>query len=526
MRYKYNMKHKFAVLIWACLTPAFALQAQVWRETNEHGKINLGKDLGYTVEAQATASSGQTPLWLNANKHGLSSLEKTNAYLMAGIERPLSTDSVRKWAVGYGLNVALTHGFTSRLVVDQAFVQARWLYATLTVGSKRHHMQLKNETLSTGSQLLGINARAIPQVRLALEDYWMLPFGNGWLHLKGHVAYGKTTDDKWQKEFSGQQSQYTENVLFHSKAGYLMIGNPERFAPMSLELGLEMASTFGGTSYTPQPDGTVKTIHGRTGLKSYWKAFLPGGGDVGETTYQNAEGNQLGAWLARVNYDADTWRFSIYADKYFEDHSSMLQLDYDGYETGEDWLQKKKRKFLMYDFKDWMLGTELSFKYGRWISGLVLEYLYTKYQSGPIYHDHTATIADHLGGQDEYYNHYIYTGWQHWGQVMGNPLYRSPLYNTNGNINVANNRFVAWHLGISGQPTDDLSYRLLATYQNGLGTYANPFEKKEYNVSLLLETHYQLRNQWQVTAALGADMGRILGYKWGAQLTVAKKGLF
>ena len=85
---------------------------------------------------------------------------------------------------------------------------------------------------------------------------------------------------------------------------------------------------------------------------------------------------------------------------------------------------------------------------------------------------------------------------------------------------------MAWHLGISGQPTDDLSYRLLATYQNGLGTYANPFEKKEYNVSLLLETHYQLRNQWQVTAALGADMGRILGYKWGAQLTVAKKGLF
>ena len=91
MRYKLNMKHKFAVLIWACLMPAFALQAQVWRETNEHGKINLGKDLGYTVEAQATASSGQTPLWLNANKHGLSSLEKTNAYLMAGIAHYLPT---------------------------------------------------------------------------------------------------------------------------------------------------------------------------------------------------------------------------------------------------------------------------------------------------------------------------------------------------------------------------------------------------------------------------------------------------
>ena len=76
---------------------------------------------------------------------------------------------------------------------------------------------------------------------------------------------------------------------------------------------------------------------------------------------KNAEGNQLGAWLARVNYDADTWRFSVYADKYFEDHSSMLQLDYDGYGTGDEWLQKKKRRFFVYDLKDWMLGagTEL-----------------------------------------------------------------------------------------------------------------------------------------------------------------------
>ena len=89
------------------------MQAQAWREGNEHGKIKLGQGLGYSVEAQATQSNGQTPLWLNANKHGLSSLERTNGYLLAGIERPLITDSVRRWGLGYGLNVALTQGFTS-----------------------------------------------------------------------------------------------------------------------------------------------------------------------------------------------------------------------------------------------------------------------------------------------------------------------------------------------------------------------------------------------------------------------------
>ena len=42
----------------------------------------------------------------------------------------------------------------------------------------------------------------------------------------------------------------------------------------------------------------------------------------------------------------------------------------------------------------------------------------------------------------------------------------------------------------------------------------------------MLEGKYELRNDWNVAAAVGADMGRILGNKWGVQLTVAKKGLF
>ena len=62
-----------------------------------------------------------------------------------------------------------------------------------------------------------------------------------------------------------------------------------------------------------------------------------------------------------------------------------------------------------------MLGTELNFKYSRWLNELVFEYIYTKYQSGPVYHDHSMEISNHLGGNDDFYNHYIYTGWQHWG---------------------------------------------------------------------------------------------------------------
>lgn len=495
--------------------------------------INPIEGLGYRLEAQATASSGKTPLWLNANKHGLSSLAKENGYVRAAIERPLRTDSTRRWGIGYGLDVAAPYRFTSHVVVQQAYAEARWLHGTLTVGAKEYPMEMKNQQLSSGAQTLGINARPVPQARLALPDYWTLPFCNGWLHLKGHIAYGKTTDDNWQHDFTRKQSRYSENVLYHSKAGYLKIGNEEVFFPLSVELGLEMAAQFGGETYMKNDDGSTTLIHNSHRLKDYLRAFVPGGGEQIEqgTAYENAEGNHLGSWLMRINWDEDDWRFSVYADHFFEDHSAMFQLDYDGYGTGAEWNVKKKRRYLLYNMKDIMLGAELNFKYDRPVQGIVFEYIYTKYQSGPIYHDHTPSMPDHIGGRDNYYNHHIYPGWQHWGQVMGNPLYRSPIYNTDGNIYVQNNRFMAFHLGVNGRPCNGLYYRVLATWQEGLGTYEDPYTKKHHNVSFLAEATYAFNPEttlrgWSVTGGYAMDFGHILGHNAGFQLTITKKGLF
>ena len=499
-------------------------------DNSEKGAVKPGKGITYNIEMQATASDDKTPLWLNANKHGLSSLDKNNGYLRAALIRPLRTDSARRWGVGYGVDVVLPYNYTSKFVVQQAFVEARWLHGTLSVGSKQYPMELKNNSLSSGSQTFGINARPVPQVRLALPEYWTLPFAKGWLHLKGHIAYGRMTDDNWQHDFTSKQNKYADDVLYHSKAGYLKIGNENVFCPFSLELGLEMASTFGGTAYVPDGNGGMNIIKGKTGLGAYWNAFIPGGSDAPETTYQNVEGNQMGSWVIRLNWDADSWRFGIYADKYFEDHSSMFQLDYEGYGSGEEWQKKKKRRYLLYDFKDIMLGAEFNLKYDQWINDVVVEYIYSKYQSGPIYHDHTITIPDHIGGKDNFYNHYIYTGWQHWGQVIGNPLYRSPIYNEDGTIEVKDSRFMAFHLGISGRPFNRFSYRVLASWQEGLGTYNEPYDKKQNNVSFLVEGRYafggHLLKGWSVKGGYAMDFGKILGNNYGFQLTIAKTGLF
>ena len=488
------------------------------------GRVSLTRGLAYKVETQVSCSDNVTPLWLNANKYGLSSLRGFNGYVRAAVERPVAADSARHWAFGYGLDLVAPLHYTSSFIVQQAYAEARWLHGTFTVGSREYPMQLKNNALSSGSQTLGINARPVPQVRLALPDYWDVPLTKGWVSLKGHISYGMMTDDSWQHNFTAKQSKYADNVLWHSKAGYLKIGDEKRHGHFTAELGLEMAAQFGGTPYKII-DGKMTSVKTESGFKAFWHAFVPGGADGGETLYTNIAGNQVGSWLMRLNYDCNAIRIGVYADKYFEDQSAMFLLDYDGYGSGDEWQQKKKSRYVLYDMKDMMLGAELNLKHGTWLRNIVFEYLYTKYQSGPVYHDHTPSTPDHIGGLDNYYNHYVYTGWQHWGQVIGNPLYLSPIYNTDGSIIVKNSRFMAFHLGVDGSLTRAFSYRALATWQDGLGTYHYPYTKKHHNVSFMLEGVYLFRHDWTVKGTYGMDFGHIRGNNKGFQLTVSKCGL-
>jgi len=480
------------------------------------------KHFHYKVEMQGSASDGNTPLWLSANKHGLSSIDDMNGYLRAVVQHPVECDSDWRWGYGYGVDLVGAMGYESTFIVHQAWADVRWLHGMLSVGSKEQPMQLKNQELSSGSQTLGINAMPVPQVRLALPEYYTLPILGDIFHLKGHIAFGMMTDGRWAKHFTNGTQPYNDGQLYHSKAGYLKIENET--SPFSLEVGLEMACVFGGTYH--QNDGLGTEIKSSSNLSSFWHAFWPGGSEANETTYKNVEGDHLGSWVARVNYNPEGWGLSVYADKFFEDHSGMVMLDYDGYGTGDKWNSREKRRYLLYDLKDIMLGVELRLPRFRWANNIVAEYIYTKYQSGPVYHDHSPSISDHIGGVDDYYNHSATNGWKHWGRVIGNALYLSPIYNADGSLNCENNRFKAVHLGISGDPLPQLHYRLLFTWQDGLGTYSAPYTSKRDNVSMAAEAAYRFKHGWAAKCAIGFDHGTIYGNNTGAQLTISKSGLF
>ena len=78
-------------------------------------------------------------------------------------------------------------------------------------------------------------------------------------------------------------------------------------------------------------------------------------------------------------------------------------------------------------------------------------------------------------------------------------------------------------MGIAGQPTRDIHYRIRASWQEGLGTYDKPFFDPKRNFSIGLEANYNANRIYKgitVGAAFGLDRGELLGNNTGATLTI------
>ena len=472
----------------------------------------LGKDVEYQGTVQATAGSGDSaPFWFTNNRYGLGTTERNSALLRASIGRAAEADSARKWRIGYGLDLVGAVNHDSPIVIQQLFADFQYKALRLSVGQKERPMEMKNQRLSSGGLTMGIGARPIPQVRLELPDFWVIPRTKGWLALKAHIAYGMYTDNGWQDDFTSATSNLrTHNSLFHSKAGFLRIGNTEKF-PLTLTGGLEMLAQFAGEAWNledredhsdPNFSSHQKLPHG---IKSFWHALIPGGNDTNDGDYSNAEGNQLGSWHIRLDYHGKGWGASLYAEHFFEDHSQM---------------------FWQYPWKDMLYGGEVRLPRNPIVTTLLYEHLRTTDQSGPVYHDATSTFPGEVFGVDNYYNHHIYGGWQHAGYAMGSPLLISPVYNSDGKIAFKHNRVKANHFGIEGQPHNDVAYRILYTHQKSWGTYSTPLSdpaKADYLMAEITYSPHQIKGL-SIAAAYGQNWGKLLGTSKGAMLTVGYTG--
>lgn len=460
--------------------------------------------LSYNVELSANVSDGNyAPLWFTANRYGLSSERPNSGYLRAGTKynRTMRHD----WSLEVGIDIAGTVDQTAPFLLQQAYADVSWQKLTLSIGSKERsgYPLYKNPRLTSGMMVEGLNARPIPQIRLEANRYINVPFTRGWVGVKGHLAYGMLTDGNWRADYFASGQQFVKNVLYHTKSLMLKFGNEDRF-PLTMEIGLLDAAQFGGDQWVKNNDGTITQVKSYpNGLKSFLKALVP----TQESTLENVEGNHVGSWNFALTYNAAAWKARLYYEHYFDDHSQMT------------WQYGR--------WKDGHIGFEVELPRNPYVSTMLWEGFSTYDQTGPILYDGVAgsfTDVQQSGG-DNYFNHEY--NWQHWGMALGHPFCPGPIYNKDRRNWFRSSRAKAQHVGLSGNPSDEFSYRVLLSFVRHWGTYAEPFDCKRHQFSSLYELTYAPKfiNGWSFAVGCGLDRGNYLGNSFGGILTIKKTGI-
>lgn len=476
---------------------------------------NLSSQLFDNISAElsmsGTASSGDyAPLWLSANSFGLNSVEANSAYQRININRPAETDSNKIWKVEYGLDLSVHENSVSTINLNQYYAAVQFKKLKMTVGAKHHNIDLRNNELTSGGLAMGINARPIPQIRLE-SDYFSIPGTNHWWKWKGRLSYGAFSDNSWIENFHNENDRYALNTLYHEKALYWKFGKEDVF-PLTFEIGIQMAAQFAGKTYNAIGRNIQerKTLNHPSGLKAFWDVLWASGSDETDGVDLNTAGNHLGSYNMALNYRGKTWGIRTYFERYFEDQS-MLTLQYGIY--------------------DHLLGFECCLPKNRFVSSFLIEHMSTKDQSGAVYHDATSTMPEKMNGRDNYYNHSLYNGWQHWGQTLGHPFLTSPIYShakaydLNGYIYFKNNRVQAWHFALSGEPSSQFHYRMLCSLTRNWGIYNIPFQEVYNQIYLMAETTYNPLwwKQGHIKMGVAYDHGKVLGDSFGVQLTLLRK---
>ena len=467
--------------------------------------------LSYQVEAGGITGKGvYAPLWFTSNRYGYIGNKLNSIYLRTDFfyNKKLKNN----WQVNAGFDIQVENNNTPSYHLCQLYTTLTWKALNFCIGQKEYtNFPLsKNNKLSSGMLVEGANTRPIPQIRVEIADFINTPGTKGWLGFKGHLAYGKFTEGNWQKDFVKPGSTYVKDVLYHSKSLMLRLGNKNKL-PIEFEFGILMAAQFGGDKYIKYSNGTEeKVLDMPNNFNAYWKAFFPqaGGSDTPYGEQTNIEGNQVGSWNFALNYYHNQWKFKVYLEHYFEDHSQMF------WEYGR--------------WKDGQIGLEITLPNKKWVSSILWEGMNTTNQSGPIlYNSFEGQFPEYqISGADEYFNHYIYGAWQYYGMGMGNALIPGPLYNDNHSITFRSNRVRSQHFGLEGNPFPEWNYRILLSYSKYWGTYYVPLEKVKKQFNSLIEWTYTPKKfkGWSGSVAMGLDRGNYLGNSTGGMLSIKKIG--
>ncbi|GHT77640.1 hypothetical protein AGMMS50262_19190 [Bacteroidia bacterium] len=470
---------------------------------------------GYKVEMFGSVASGQnTPFWTVQHRWGVVPVEAGNGYLRGGVFRQQKINS--DWSFDAGLNLTgSTSDIYGNSYIQQLYAGLKWKTWKLSVGSQEEYTSLLNAELSSGDFVQSNHARPVPKIKLALHDFYTVPYTRGILSIKGDFSVGYYLDGQWQEDRALPAKQpYTKNILSHDKSLSFRFGNIEKNRQQFI-MQVQHAAQWGGVLYYYQ-NAEYTVQHQPQGLDDLFRVAVAKEGSASASGADRAyvAGSNWGAYVFKYDYRLkNNDRLSVYIDHFFEDGSGMVFKNY----------------------PDNLYGLEFSTTRRSLVSGIVLEYIYTKQQGGAVGNTlgltgkNATELFQKGNGNDNYYNNVDYvTGPSYFGYTMGTPLFLPPVYNTDGSLNFKGIRISTFHFGLEGYVCPVLQYRLLLTAGKNWGRYYVPFRSVKKGFASQLELIYNCPkiDGFSIRLSGGYDKGEFFGGDtFGGSITLNKRGV-
>ena len=463
--------------------------------------VGFAENDWYVQMSALGSTSRALPFWAHTNRGGVYP-ETSGGLLRGGVSGTHSLGS--NFNVDWGLGLAgyaaappnaevhNVDGKRYRGMLEALYVGASWKKLHLDVGVRARDLEFSGLSVTGGDLTWTGNTLAFPGYTLK-SDWIGVPF------------ISKTVSARFDfGDYGLWDRRYVTHTLLHNQAVYFKI---KIFRDLHFTFGLEDWCQWGGNSplYGQQPQG----------LKDYLRVMTgSSGGDNATVSDQiNALGNHLGRERLRLDWERETFHLVFQHDRPFEDGSGL------GFQNFPDAVNT-----LHFAFKD----------KSQWISDIVLEYVYTKWQSGTR-HDRPATEEELkknpdkkvyiVGGCDSYFNNGEYkSGWTYNGRVIGLPLFPARAKNADGQtFGVSSNRTVAWNLGLGGSIAHKLPYSMKITYSQQFGCYGAVLENEPRQVSGSFEVtlpKFRRKAAPQILLGFYADKGSVLPDAAGVTLTL------
>lgn len=454
-----------------------------------------------TFEAKSAVSTtlstnGTLPMWAYADKYGVVPMSN-NVLLEASVFSDFNKKHKIQFAYGFSAAGFIARG-DNNLLIDELYASAKWKFIRVDAGMIRPDIEYNGVSSTNGNLVYSTNSRNMPGINIR-TDYFSFPFIDRFIEFKANLAEYRMIDER-----------YIEDTRLHHKSLFVKL---KPYRRLELIVGIDHYGMWGGDSPTTgkQPSS----------LKDYIRIFFGSEGDANSSlsSQLNVLGNHLGREHFKINYLGDEFTLSAYHDIPFEDRSGIK------FRTVPDGLYG-----LYFGKRD----------KSAWISDVIYEFYYTKYQAGP-YHDRPATPEEMegqdpnshwygkviIGGNDNYYNHGEYlSGWTSYERTISSPFFNPIKVNADHSITL-NNRLVAHYIGLKGTAWKKIPYSARFSYSMNYGTYGMPLTDKPKQFSFGLEAglHHIKKLPFKMDLGVYGDIGKLYENSIGFSLKLSRKDI-